>query len=74
MQEYQAHLHNARGVFAGRAVELVLFQVGHSKQAALLTHVHTVCITLVEQPLLRAQTHAPRHSPTQHMEMQIHYH
>lgn len=47
------HLHNASGVLAGGAVELVLLQVCDGKESALLTHVHPVGVALVEQPLLQ---------------------
>ncbi len=47
------HLHDARGVLAGCAVELVLLQVGHRDEAAGGADVHAVRVTLVKQPLLR---------------------
>ena len=49
----QEHLHYPSGVFASRAVELVFLQVGHCYEAALLAHVHPVCIALIKEPLLQ---------------------
>ena len=60
------HLHNACGVLAGWAVELVLLQVGHCKQPAALAHMHSVCITLVEQPLLHTDIHRLENRATRH--------
>lgn len=49
----QEHLNNAGGALACWAMELVLTQVGHCHDTALLAHMHPVRIALVEEPLLQ---------------------
>ena len=51
-----AHLHDAGGVLAGGAVELVLLQVCHRKEAAAVAHMHPIRVALVKQPLLQYTT------------------
>ena len=50
------YLYNAGGVFACRAVELILLQVGHCKEPAALAHVHSVGVTLIKKALLQPQS------------------
>lgn len=59
----QEHLDNAGGALACRAMELVLAQVGHCHHTALLAHMHSVRIALVEEPLLHSQHNSGIWSP-----------
>lgn len=49
---WHEHLNDVGVVLVDLAAELLLLQVGHCHQAALLAHVHAVGVTLVKQALL----------------------